>query len=387
MHSAATELDMKRALLISVQGIGNTVLMTPAITALSDGGYVVDALVSDNGSHDILRLCPKVRRIYVWTERASSFSNLLQLRAELRQEEYDIACALYPNGKRENALLSLCRANRTIRYAEPKHALRLLDFLPATQKLPFELAHDVTNNFRMVQTVSPLASYSPPKLSIPEESAAFAREFFARHELAGKFVIAIQPGGGGTAKRWSETKFAELCSRLATDPLVDFLVCGSKEEADLVERITRAIGNRALAVCDQSIDKVAALLANCQIVVANDSALTHIASALDVPVVVVWGYTDFRRVAPVNDNGVLVRIHYPCNPCYEFTKGYIDDCQYHLKCIKDISVDQMHRIVSSYVSALKQRRTLPLEVFDGDLSAASTERLESGCLKIDLRAA
>src|SRR5262245_22206776 len=112
---------MKQALIISVQGIGNTVLMTPSIAALSDMGYAVDVLVSDNGSQRILRLCPSVRSTYVWQERASTFANLWRLLKDLRGQRYDVAYALYPNGKRENVLLLLARATQKLRYAHRKH--------------------------------------------------------------------------------------------------------------------------------------------------------------------------------------------------------------------------------------------------------------------------
>jgi len=378
---------MKRVLLISVQGIGNTVLMTPVITALAGQGYEVDAVVSDNGSHEALDLCLDLRRRFVWRERQSVAGNLWRLRDELRHEQYDWACALYPNGKRENTLLCLARATRKSRYAHQQNRVRLLDFLPATDKLARQAEHDLTNNFRLIQSVEPRATHEAPRLSVSAEATAAAREFLTRNNLTTGFVVAIHPGGGGISKRWSMSNYRELCRRLAKDDSISFLIFGSDNEQALVREIVSGLGDRALPVCGESLRTVAALLSTCRLLVANDSSLSHIASALQVPVVAVWGYTDFRRVSPVNDHGVLVRIDYPCNPCYQFAKGYIDDCQYHLKCIKDISVDQVERIVVRYISSLKTQGSFCPESVADNANISFHQRIESGCVRIDLKAA
>lgn len=377
---------MKSALLISVQGIGNTVLNTPVIRMLTDGGYSVDVVVSDNGSHEVLRLLGDVRKQYLWRERHGAISNVLRLSSELRRERYSVAYGLYPNGKRENALLSIARAERKARYTDPFNYYRLLEFLPATHKVPLRKAHDVNKNLQLLQLTKPSPG-SFPELSITESSHYFAEKFYSTNRLKGKFVIVIQPGGGGLAKRWSPSNYRDLCCRLLEDESISVLVLGSSREAELVEKITGGLSDRAIGAWGLSIDKVAALIAKSGLLLGNDSALAHLASALDVPVVVIWGYTDYRRGAPLNTNGIVIRIDYPCSPCYEFAKGYIDDCQFHLKCIKDISVSQVHRIVSRYISSLKNQESLLPEIFANEPGIASLQRIEGGCLKLDLVAA
>jgi hypothetical protein len=82
----------------------------------------------------------------------------------------------------------------------------------------------------------------------------------------------------------------------------------------------------------------------------------------------------------------LLRIDYPCSPCYEFATGYIDDCQYHLKCIKNISAEQVHGIVERYIALIRNCETAQPDVFASVPGVAKLERLESGCLMIDLQA-
>lgn len=376
---------MKSALVISVQGIGNTVLMTPMINSLAQAAYEVDAVVSDNGSQEILALSPNVRKRYLWLEGDGVIGNLFRLRAELGHSRYDVAYALYPNGKRENALLWLARASRKIRYADSAHYYRLLDFLPAGEKLPLEKRHDVNNNLRLLGTNGASRS-DTPQLLVSDEAREFADRFLESNDLLDKFIVVLHPGGGGEAKRWSEDKYRDLCSRLLESDDIALLVLGSVAEESLVQSITKPFNNRARAVCGLGLDRVSALVAKSRLLIGNDSALAHIASALDVPVVAIWGYTDFYRVAPLNPKGLLIRIDYPCNPCYEFASGYIDDCRYHLKCIRNISVEQVHRIVQRYISLIRNHEELQPELFANEPGVERLERLEGGCLRVDLTA-
>ncbi len=376
---------LQSALLISVQGIGNTVLMTPVITSLADKGYEVDTIVSDNGSDEIVALTGNVRKRYLWIEHDGVIRNLMRLRLELRQARYDEAYALYPNGKRENVLLCLARASRKTRYSDPRYYYRLLDFLPPRKKAPFKRSHDLNSNLKLAG-IRDSESSRKAHLGVTSEAREFANQFFESSVLSDKFVVALHPGGGGLAKRWSEGKYVDLCLRLAQDLNVRLLVFGSQSEESLVHSITQRLSDRAVSVCGLSIDKVTALLAKSSLLIGNDSALAHIASAMEVPVVAIWGYTDFYRAAPVNSNGLLLRIDYPCSPCYEFATGYIEDCQFHLKCIKNISAEQVHGIVKRYIELIRNSETAQPEVFASEPGVGKLERLESGCVMIDLQA-
>jgi heptosyltransferase-2 len=378
-------VNPQSALLISVQGIGNTVLMTPVITSLADGGYEVDTIVSDNGSNEIVALTGNVRKQYVWIEHDGVIRNLIRLGSELRHARYDEAYALYPNGKRENVLLSLARASRKTRYSAREHSYRLLDFLPPIRKVPFKRGHDVNSNLRLAGITGSDTSRRT-HLGVTSEAREFANQFFESSGLREKFVVAVHPGGGGLAKRWSEDKYVDLCLRLAQDQSIRLLVFGSASEEPLVHSITESLNDRAVSVCGLSIDKVTALLAKSSLLIGNDSALAHIASAMEVPLVAVWGYTDFYRAAPVNPKGLLLRIDYPCNPCYEFATGYIDDCRYHLKCIRNISAERVYSIVKRYIALLTNCETAKPEAFASEPGVTKLERLESGCLMIDLQA-
>jgi len=377
---------MKRALLITTQGIGNVVLMTPVIRMLADAGNQIDVIISDNSADEILSANRYIDQRFLWIERDGWLRNVVRLGSKLQSMKYDSAYALYPNGKRENSLLFLSRASHKKCYVDPKYYYRLLGFLPFIEKIVIEKHHDVISNIRLLETNGRYSKLPEPEIPISEISEMVAERFFEQHHLKGQFVVAVQPGGGNSAKQWGEKNYFELCLKLARDRKIKFLLFGSSGEADLVNRIASQLENAAIPVCGLNINHVCALLRRSQLVIANDSALIHLASAFKIPVVAIWGYTDFQRTAPFNCKGILIRIDYPCSPCYHFATGYINDCRYHLKCIRNLSAERVYKIVDRYISLLSSHQSFDDRLFGNDEGVESIKRTESGCLMVNVLA-
>ena len=360
--------------------------MTPAIRLLAEAGNEIDLIVSDNGSHETLRGNPYINRTYLWIERDGWLKNLLRLRSKLQLEKYETAYALYPNGRRENTLLFLARASRKKCYVDRKYYYRLLGFLPFTEKIEFEKQHDAISNINLVRGDRSTSSIDEPEVSLSEDAEVVAERFYKSHDLNDKFVVAVQPGGGNSAKRWSEENYLALCKQLARNHHVKLLIFGSESEAHSVNHIAKALRDDAFPVCGQNISHVSALVRRSQLVIANDSSLIHIASAFDIPVVAIWGYTDFHRTAPFSTKALLIRIDYPCSPCYEFGAGYIEDCKYHLKCIRNISSERVYLIVALYISLLTNNGCLDARLIEQGSGVKSVKRIEGGCLMVNVSA-
>ena len=342
-------------------------------------------ILSDNGSDQLLGASKFVNKQYLWRERQGAIRNVFRLFFHLRAQRYDYAYALYPNGKRETVLLFLAKALCKRSYVDREHYFRLFHFLPAGEKREYRKHHDLVSNLLLVGADGTDDLRSSPTLPTLPHDQIFAKSFFERSGIQGKFVIALHPGGIDLARRWNPENYAALSKRLVQIFDARVLVMGSKSEKELVETISMTAGPGAIPLYDLNIGRVSAILQRSQLFIGNDSAPMHIAAALDVPVIAVWGYTDFERTAPFGKKALLIRLNYPCNPCYLFAKGYIDDCQHHLKCIRDISVEQVYRTVEKYAFALLEGGGLELDSFDNEISVESVKRLESGCLMVTLK--
>lgn len=133
----------------------------------------------------------------------------------------------------------------------------------------------------------------------------------------GEIVIGVSPGAAyGTAKRWLPERFAESANQVAHQIGATVAIFGSKSERELCESVAASIivpvknlaGETSLA---EFIDLAAA----CRVYLTNDSGAMHIASALGVPTVAIFGATDDNTTGPTGPLAKVVREPVECSPC------------------------------------------------------------------------
>ncbi len=167
-------------------------------------------------------------------------------------------------------------------------------------------AHQAWESLRLFGLDGNGAALPPPALSLPARTRAAACAALAPLPRP---VVGLLPGAArGPAKRWPVTRFAALAQRLAAERECGVVALGTAGEAADCAAIAAAAGTRGLSLAGRS-DLIgwAALLAACDLVVANDSGGMHLAAALGVPVVAIFGATDPRRTGPLGRSATLVQ--------------------------------------------------------------------------------
>ncbi len=171
-----------------------------------------------------------------------------------------------------------------------------------------------------------------PRLHLPEA----VREK-ALSELSVKFgrpMIAFAPGAEfGSAKRWPTTHFARLVHTIRdAHPDADIVLLGSAKDHDVCEEIAAQAGTVKNLAGVTNLEQALAVLASADAVVANDSGLMHIASALNRPVVALYGPTDPDHAPPFSDVAKALSLRLSCSPCKqrECPLGH-QNCMKHLE--------------------------------------------------------
>ena len=172
------------------------------------------------------------------------------------------------------------------------------------------------------------------------------------HEAAARMLahlneplLGIHPGcstyKGLEAKRWPAERFGELCRRAHYELGLQPVVFGMPDEIELKLRI-QAMCPEVYLAHGPTIRHTAALMARCAAFVSNDSALAHIASAVDVPVVMLCGPTDPGEVRPYGASGRVLTAGLGCSPCFRVGRRPMA-CTHptYQACMKAISVDQV----------------------------------------------
>jgi heptosyltransferase-2 len=134
-------------------------------------------------------------------------------------------------------------------------------------------------------------------------------------------LVAFAPGAEfGSAKRWPASHFAGLAQAIvAAHPQVQIALLGSPKDKDVCSEVVAGAGGNAAALYNlagaTSLAEAVALIAHASAVVSNDSGLLHIASALNRPVVAIYGPTDPGHAPPFSDVAASISLRLECAPC------------------------------------------------------------------------
>ncbi len=162
-------------------------------------------------------------------------------------------------------------------------------------------------------------------------------------------VIGVSPGAAyGTAKRWLPERFAEAAARLARERGASIALFGSKSERELCQEVARLIDGVPVTnyAGQTTLAEFIDLASRCELFLTNDSGAMHIASALGVPTVAVFGATDDVATGPSGANSRVVREPVECSPCL------LRECPIDHRCMTRVSagrvVEQSLELLASH---------------------------------------
>jgi heptosyltransferase-2 len=202
----------------------------------------------------------------------------------------------------------------------------------------------------LVETREPVRPVGEVRLVLEQSEKTWAAQYLDSVGLRGpRFLVGLNPGASfGPAKRWLVDRFAELADRLIEALHADVLIFGSREERPLAEIIAGEMDHTPTILAGETtLRQFMALLSRCRLIVTNDSGPMHVAAALGLPVVAVFGSTDERATGPMGARARVVKYRVPCNPCG------LRECPIDFRCMTGISVDDVYRIALETVKAAR----------------------------------
>ncbi|MCL5005378.1 MAG: lipopolysaccharide heptosyltransferase II [Acidobacteria bacterium] len=163
-----------------------------------------------------------------------------------------------------------------------------------------------------------------------------------------RFLVGFSPGAAfGPAKRWLLERYADLADRLVGALHADVLIFGSRAEKQLAESIAHMMQHTPTILSGETtLRQLMALLAQCRLIITNDSGPMHLAAALGLPVVAVFGSTNERSTGPVSPRARVVKHPVSCSPCG------LRECPIDFRCMKAVSVEEVHRIALGLIKEL-----------------------------------
>jgi heptosyltransferase-2 len=167
-------------------------------------------------------------------------------------------------------------------------------------------------------------------------------------ELLGSEGPWIGIGAGsafGSAKQWIPERFAAVAELARKRFGAKIAVVGSEAERPLGETIASSLGAPARVLCGETtLPELIGVLSQLRLLVTNDSGPMHLASAQGVPVVAIFGSTDWRETAPVGSPHRIVREDVECAPCK------LRECPIDHRCMTLVSADRVMRAVEEVLA-------------------------------------
>jgi heptosyltransferase-2 len=299
--------------------LGDAVMTTPALAGLRGafpGARI--ALLAKPLVAELFRHHPDVDEVIVYERpgRHEGGSGHLRLGWELRRRRFD-AALLLQNAFDAALLAFLARIPERAGY--PTDGRRLLLSLPVPLTRDILQRHEVEYYLCLLDGLG-VPRPEPPVLKLlvtGEERAGIASRLASLGLEPGAPIVTINPGATyGSAKRWYPDRFAAVADALSGEWGAAIVVVGSPAEAPLAGEIEAATRKPLINLAGKTtVRELMALLSISAFLVTNDSGPMHIGAALGVPLVAIFGPTDWRRTSPWTKRAKVVRVEIDCSPC------------------------------------------------------------------------
>jgi heptosyltransferase-2 len=329
-----------RVLVVCPSWVGDAVMATPALRLIRSRlpGAFIGGLVRP-GIDEVLAGSGLLDEVHV--EPAGGMMGPKRAAAKVRARMYG-AALLLTNSFSSALVARLAGIPRRVGYARDGRGILLTDKLEAPKRADGRWAPVPAVSYYWHAAEALLDASAQPlsvrgavlpqqarlELSVtPEQEAAGAAVLARAGVGTGQRLAVLNPGGNNEAKRWPPERFAAVGAHLAGRHGMTVLVNGSPGERGLCESIASAASAVSLAGSGITLGSLKAVVKRCRLMVSNDTGPRHIAAALGVPVVSLFGPTDHRWTAIPAPAGEAVLLADPALPESEVADDHPERCR------------------------------------------------------------
>lgn len=329
-----------KILVIRPGGIGDAIMLLPALKALSEllshtPAAAGSSTAPRNGSIDVL--CES-RNAQVF-EISGLADNILtydrtpfRTLNHLRGRHYDIVLDTEQFHNFSAVFCALTRAPVRVGFNINPARLDIYSHL-----VPYDLlAQEDTQFMSLVNAVSDRRVTAPSRENILNFDENAAKKTIS--SLPERFY-AVHAGGSVACKRWNSGNYASLCKRVFEKTGLKCVLVGDKSDCAYARAIAAKTPECTIDLCGKlNISQTASVCKKAERLVGPDSGIAHLAVAVGTKTVVLFGPSDPRKWGPPPESGSVVKCDMQCSPCSIF--GYVKHCNSYT-CINSITVDSV----------------------------------------------
>lgn len=319
---------VKKILLIKPRGIGDIVLSTIVLDDLKKTCPSAEIhYLTETFAKDALANNPLVTKVH--TMGKTEF--VLKVALRLRKEKFDMIIDLWSNPRSAQiTFLTHSKYRVGFSYRGRRYAYNIFGTSGRGDH------HSAEHNLELLKALGITITSKRIHFYTNEKDDIWALDFIKANSLSNKKIIGIIPSGGWPSKRCDAEKWVDICNTIGQKYEVIFLVLWGPGDENDANFIKNNLKDDAVLIPEVNIGKLSSLIKKCALVIANDSGPMHIAAALGVPTLGIFGPTNPRAHKPFSPNSdYVIKEDLHCIICNKL------ECPYNHECMKELSVEEV----------------------------------------------
>lgn len=336
----------KRILVVRTDRIGDVLLSTPVIKTLRDTyptAYI--AMMVSPYAKDIVEGNPYLDEVIIYDKdgKHKSWQRSLKFSLNLSKKKFNLAIILHPTN-RVHLVTFFANIPKRIGY-DRKLGFLLTDRIKHTKEQGDK--HELEYNLDLVRYLCIEPKDKELFMPIKPISEERVENIFRQGGISKQDkLLAIHPAASCPSKIWPNERFAEVADRLIEKYGFKVLVIAGPKDIRLAENVIKYIHHPVVNLAGRiSVSQLASVLKRCKLFISNDSGPVHIASAVDTPVISIFGRNQKglspTRWGPIGKNDHFVHQEVGCIECLAH------NCTKEFACLKAITVDDVLNVADS----------------------------------------
>lgn len=326
---------MKKILIRGTNWIGDAVMTLPAVASIrATYPQAHLAMLVKPWVADIYKIFSDLDEVIIYEKKFDHPAGVFGLARTLKDRKFDAAILL--QNAIEAAIIALA-ARIPVRAGYDSDARGLLLSHSVRRTGEIKKVHQIDYYLEMVKSLGCVSVDREMRLET-KINVSEAREILKKYiPDAPENIIGIAPGATyGPAKKWFPDRFAAVAESLSKKHSARVMIMGGKADDATAREVQGFAGTEFINLCGKtSLREAIELISQCRVFISNDSGLMHVAGALNVPTVAIFGSTNPGTTAPAGRKSVIVRHEVPCSPCLK------KECPLDFRCMELISVNDV----------------------------------------------
>ena len=343
-----SQMMISKILIIQTAFLGDVILCTPLIKAtrkLFPHSFISFLLIPQ--TKNILENNPHLNEIIVYDKkgREKGVKKFFKMVKKIKKRNFDLA--IIPHRYLRSALLAyLAKIPQRIGFDKS-----IGSFL-FTKKVTYQNTwHEVERNLSLLSDFNRGLQDKTPELFPTSEDFSYASQLLQDSGVQeNDKIVGIAPGSVWATKRWLPERFAEVSDLVIKKVGAKVIFLGSKEDERLCLEIAKPMKEKPVILAGKTnILQSAAIISECKVILSNDSAPVHIASAMNKPVVVIFGSTIPQfGFAPYGEGNIIIKKKIKCRPCGIHGKNRCPEK--HFRCMTEITTQEVFEALLTKLS-------------------------------------